>query len=77
MEQALDARGWKPADFIAEQGQLIDEQWLPQNGARVVARAWTDPAFRQRLFSNGRAAVAEMGLTMPLHHRHLVALQNT
>lgn len=77
MEQALDARGWKPADFIAEQGHLIDEQWLPQNGARVVARAWTDPAFRQRLLSNGRAAVAEMGLTMPLHHRHLVALQNT
>ena len=77
MEQALDARGWKPADFIAEQGHLIDEQWLPQNGARVVARGWTDPAFRQRLLSNGRAAVAEMGLTMPLHHRHLVALQNT
>ena len=54
MEQALDARGWKPADFIAEQGQLIDEQWLPQNGARVVARAWTDPAFRERLFANGK-----------------------
>ena len=77
IERALDARGWEPADFVEEQGRLIDEQWLPANGARVVARAWTDPAFRQRLLSNGRAAVAELGLSMPLHHRHLVVLENT
>jgi len=77
IERALDARGWEPADFVEEQGRQIDEQWLPANGARVVARAWTDPAFRQRLLSNGRAAVAELGLVMPPHHRHLVALENT
>ena len=40
-------------------------EWIPQNGARVVARAWTDPAFRARLLANGRAAVAELGLAMP------------
>jgi nitrile hydratase len=62
---------------VEEQGRQIDEQWLPANGAKVVARAWTDPAFRQRLLSNGRAAVAELGLSMPLHHRHLVVLENT
>jgi nitrile hydratase len=50
---------------------------VPQNGARVVARAWTDAAFRQRLFANGRDAVAELGITMPRHHRHLVVLENT
>jgi nitrile hydratase len=77
IERVLAARGWEPAAFVEEQGHLIDEQWLPANGARVVARAWTDPAFRQRLLSNGRAAVAELGLVMPPHHRHLVALQNT
>ena len=77
IERALDARGWEPANFVEEQGRLIDEQWLPANGARVVARAWTDPAFRQRLLSNGRAAVAELGLSMPPHHRPLVALENT
>jgi nitrile hydratase len=33
----------------------------PRNGARVVARAWTDPAFKQRLLENGTAAVAELG----------------
>ena len=77
IERALDARGWEPAAFVEEQGRQIDEQWLPANGARVVARAWIDPAFRQRLLSHGRAAVAELGLVMPPHHRHLVALENT
>ena len=33
----------------------------PRNGARVVARAWTDPAFKQRLLQNGTAAIAELG----------------
>src|SRR5262249_24964478 len=49
----------------------------PQNGARVVAKAWSDPAFRARLMEDGRAAALEMGLTMPPHHRHLVVLENT
>ena len=77
IERALDARGWEPAAFVEEQGRQIDEQWLPAHGAKVVARAWTDPAFRQRLLSNGRAAVVELGLSMPPHHRHLVVLENT
>ena len=33
----------------------------PRNGARVVARAWTDPAFKERLLTNGTAAIAELG----------------
>src|SRR6516162_486491 len=33
----------------------------PRNGARVVARAWVDPAFKQRLLANGTAAIAEIG----------------
>jgi nitrile hydratase len=35
----------------------------PRNGARVVARAWVDPAFRQRLLTDGSAAMAELGIT--------------
>jgi nitrile hydratase subunit alpha len=77
IEAALQAQGLPTAEFIAEQGRLIEEQWLPQNGARVVAKAWVDAAFRQRLLSNGIAAVAELGIGMPRHHRHLVALPNT
>jgi nitrile hydratase len=50
---------------------------VPENGARVVAQAWTDPAFRARLLADGKAAVAELGFEMPRHHRHLVVLENT
>ena len=35
----------------------------PRNGARVVARAWIDPAYNQRLLQNGTAAMAELGYT--------------
>lgn len=33
----------------------------PRNGAKVVARAWVDPAYKQRLLENGTAAIAELG----------------
>src|SRR5439155_8682892 len=33
----------------------------PRNGARVVARAWVDPAYKERLLANGTAALAELG----------------
>jgi nitrile hydratase len=77
IEAALEERGMKPGEFVDRATQLADEQWVPQNGARVVAKAWTDAAFRRRLFDNGIAAVAELGIEMPPHHRHLVVLENT
>ena len=77
VEAALHERGMKPGEFIDEFEHLAEEQWVPRNGARVVAKAWTDPAYRQRLLANGRAAVIELGIDMPRHHRHLVVLQNT
>jgi len=77
IEAALEAQGLKPAEFIDEMTRRAEEDWVPQNGARLVARAWTDPAFRQRLLANGRATVAELGFELPRHHRHLVVLENT
>jgi nitrile hydratase len=35
----------------------------PRNGARIVARAWVDPAYRQRLLANATDAIAELGFT--------------
>jgi nitrile hydratase subunit alpha len=35
----------------------------PRNGARVIARAWLDPAYKQRLLAHGSAAIAELGYT--------------
>lgn len=48
----------------------------PQNGAAVVARAWTDPAFRARLMEDATAAVAEMGFG-GRQGEHIVAVENT
>ena len=48
----------------------------PHIGARVVAKAWTDPAFRQRLFDDATAAVADLGYTGE-QTTHIVALENT
>jgi nitrile hydratase len=77
METILEKQGPDAAKALEGLRHLAQEQWIPQNGARVVARAWVDPAFRKRLLENGRAAVAELGLSMPKHHRHLVVLENS
>jgi nitrile hydratase subunit alpha len=47
----------------------------PRNGARVVARAWTDPAYRRRLLEDATAAIAELGYT-GAQGEHLVAVEN-
>jgi nitrile hydratase subunit alpha len=77
IEALFEARGMEPKPFVETMTHLVEEEWVPRNGARVVAKAWTDPAFRQRLLANGKAAVGELGLTMPAHHRNLVVLENT
>jgi nitrile hydratase subunit alpha len=48
----------------------------PRNGARVVARAWSDPAYKQRLLTNSDAAIAELGYG-GLQGEHMVVVENT
>ena len=48
----------------------------PRNGARVVARAWTDPAYRARLLTDATAAIAELGYG-GRQGEHMVAVENT
>src|SRR5271169_1391551 len=47
----------------------------PRNGARVVARAWIDRAYKQRLLANGTAAIAELGYG-GRGGEHMVVLEN-
>ena len=77
IQAAFDERGLAATAALEELDHLAQEQWVPRNGARVVAKAWADQAFRARLLVDGRSAVAELGLPMPKHHRHLVVLENT
>ena len=48
----------------------------PRNGARVVARAWVDPAYKQRLLADATAAISELGYT-GRQGEHMVAVENT
>ncbi len=48
----------------------------PRNGARVVARAWSDPAYKQRLLTDADAALAELGYG-GLQGEHMVVVENT
>ena len=48
----------------------------PMNGAKVVARAWTDPEYKQRLLADGTAAIAELGFSGP-EGDHMVVVENT
>ena len=52
------------------------EDWNPENGAKVVARAWTDPDFCARLLEDATPACAEMGYAGP-QGEYLVALEDT
>ncbi len=61
----------------AEVRQFIEKRdsITPANGAKVVARAWLDPAYRARLLEDGNAAAAELGF--PITGTKLVAVENT
>ncbi|MCZ6771659.1 MAG: nitrile hydratase subunit alpha [Proteobacteria bacterium] len=48
----------------------------PKNGARVVARAWIDPGFRDRLLDDATAAIAELGYS-GLQGEHMVVVENS
>ena len=48
----------------------------PQNGAAVVARAWSDPAYLERLRADATGAIAELGFS-GLQGEHMVAVENT
>ena len=48
----------------------------PRNGAKVVARAWTDAAYKKRLLSDAASAIAELGF-LGTQGEHMVALENT
>ena len=48
----------------------------PLNGARVVAKAWTDPEYRARLLADGTTAIAELGIGGPQGEK-MVVVENT
>jgi nitrile hydratase subunit alpha len=77
IEMVLRRNGMLADGFIDDFTEHADDAWVSANGAQMVARAWTDPAFRVRLLADGAATAREMGFDLPEHHRRLVVLENT
>jgi nitrile hydratase len=76
LEALLAEKGLVATDAIDAVVELYERDVGPQNGARVVARAWTDPAYRERLLADGAKAIAELGFGGAEAH-NLVAVANT
>jgi nitrile hydratase len=74
--QALKEKDLIPEGFIEDFTKLMEKEWDPSNGARVVARAWVDPAYRALLLKDGTAACEQFGYTGP-QGEYIVALENT
>ena len=76
LEALLTERGLVPAGFIEEITRRYESEIGPMNGAKVVARAWVDPGYRQRLLAEGTAAIAELGFG-GAEGEHMVVVENT
>jgi nitrile hydratase subunit alpha len=61
LEALLAERGLVSTDAVDAVVTLYEQDVGPQNGAKVVARAWVDDAYRERLLTNANAAIAELG----------------
>lgn len=76
LEEILHERGLLTAADVDRVQALYNERVGPMNGARVVARAWRDPAYRARLLADGTAAIAELGFGGPQTEK-LVVVENS
>jgi len=76
LEALLIERGLLTADAVDAVIEQYNERVGPMNGARVVARAWVDPAYRARLLADGTAAIGELGFGGAQTEK-LVVVENT
>ena len=76
LEQLLVERGLVDPQVMDTFIKTYEKDVGPLNGAQVVAKAWTDPEFKQRLLDDGTGAVAELGFKGP-QGEHLVVVENS
>jgi len=75
VRELLIEKGFITANDIRHQIEVLDSR-TPALGAAVVARAWVDPAFRERLLADGRAGCEELGISF-YDDTQLIVLENT
>ena len=76
LETLLTEKGYIVPAALDELIETYETRVGPKNGARVVAKAWTDAAYRERLLTDATAAIAELGYT-GRQGEHMVAVENT
>ncbi|MEK6591993.1 MAG: nitrile hydratase subunit alpha, partial [Pseudomonadota bacterium] len=76
LESLLTEKGLVDAQALDELIDTYQTRVGPRNGARIVARAWVDPAYRQRLLTDATAAIAEFGF-IGRQGEDMVVLENT
>ena len=76
LETLLEEKGLITGERLDEAIDAFLAESSPANGARVVARAWTDDAYRARLLADGTAAVQELGY-MDGSYQRLRVVENT
>ncbi|MGY1643849.1 nitrile hydratase subunit alpha [Geodermatophilus sp. SYSU D00703] len=79
VEALLERRGLLDDGEIDRRIDAFLAGGSPANGARIVARAWVDPAFAERLLTDANAAIRELGLSMAggLQEQRLKVVANT
>ncbi len=76
LESLLTQKGLVDPAGIDAVIDLYENKVGPRNGARVVARAWIDPAFKRWLLADGAAAIASLGYSAR-GHEHITVVENT
>ena len=76
LETILSEKGYVDPAALDAIAEAFETRIGPHNGARVVARAWADPEFKQRLLSDATEAVNSMDYVSPVGS-HLIAIENT
>ena len=77
LESLLIEKGLLSTEVVDKVVQTYEKDVGPMNGAKVVARAWVDPAYKQRLLADGTAAIAELGFTGRGGGDKMVVYENT
>jgi len=76
LQTLLTDKGYVDPGALDEIVETYEKRIGPRNGARVVARAWTDPAYRERLRADATSAIAELGYG-GRQGEHMRAVENT
>jgi nitrile hydratase len=76
LESLLVAKGLVDRAALDELIDTYEHKVGPRNGARVVARAWTDSDYKRRLLANAEAAISELGYG-GMQGEHMVVVENT